>query len=359
MFARNTTFIIGAGASCELNLPSGEQLMTDITELLAPSDQNLYGFADEAFCKEIQASLASFTEERRAAIAELQRARDVILAALPWSPSIDNLLHNHNEDAWVKRLGKAAIAWCILHAEANSHFFPSLSQAELFSLAYGDAPLLPRDPQIRGEELQESWYRPFAQILFSQVRWPDLSNALRNVRFVIFNYDRCFEHFLFHAIQDQYNVDPKLAAEVLGNTTFVHPYGTLGPLPWQFHIDDPKLGLGDLKNAPSIFSVGSNLKTFTESLDSHTVDTVKTHVGMAATLIFLGFGFLKQNIELIRPYERSATQIYATAYGLSEPNKDAAKSILSSFLDRLSVEPFIEGGRCSSLFSNYRMKLAA
>jgi|TARA_R100000049_G_C1953812_1_gene104486 hypothetical protein len=353
MFAQSSTFVVGAGASCELNLPSGDALMHKIASLLAPSKDNMYGFSSEVLCREIERLIPHTGVSQAETIRELKRAGQVIRAALPWSPSIDNLLHNHQDDEWVSKLGKAAIARAILDAETRSHFFSSFAM----SLALDRSPAR-KDPSITGEDLQSSWYKPFAQLLFSQVLWNDLPKALEMHRFVIFNYDRCLEQFLFSAIQAHYNVSSEAAAEALENTMFVHPYGTLGRLPWQEDDGSSPLPLGDDPEFHSAFQIGQNLKTFTESVEDHVVFDVKQCIENATALVFLGFGYLKQNIELIRPKHRSATQVYATAYGLSSPNVEAARGILRYFMDGMGVEPNLDTGSCSDLFHNYRMKLS-
>lgn len=90
MFAQSSTFVVGAGASCELNLPSGDALMHKIASLLAPSKDNMYGFSSEVLCREIERLIPHTGVSQAETIRELKRAGQVIRAALPWSPSIDN-----------------------------------------------------------------------------------------------------------------------------------------------------------------------------------------------------------------------------------------------------------------------------
>jgi hypothetical protein len=51
------------------------------------------------------------------------------------------------------------------------------------------------------------------------------------VSFIVFNYDRCIEHFIFHAAQSYYGVDPGRAAQFVAAISFYHPYGSIAPLP--------------------------------------------------------------------------------------------------------------------------------
>lgn len=353
MFEHRTTFVIGAGASCELGLPSGDALMAQITTLLKPSLKNAYGFAEDGFTRQVQRKIPFPAGDE---LNKVKGAQHTILKALPWSQSIDNLLHVHQANDPVRALGKAAIAYLILQAEAASYFFPVIrQQSDGFP---GDGGRFGSvNPDIDREELRNSWYRPFAKILFTQVVWEELPSALQKISFVIFNYDRCFEQFIYLAIQDHYSVSPEMAAEVLKSTEFLHPYGTLGPLPWQTS-DRVFLPLGANVMSLDCFEVGERLKTFTESVETQISTRVQSAVAGAESLVFLGFGFLKQNIELLQPLRPSASRIYATTFGLSLPNSKEASNILTGFMDS-SIKPSLEMGKCSDLFENYRMSLSA
>ncbi|KQM21676.1 hypothetical protein ASE73_14935 [Sphingomonas sp. Leaf24] len=123
MFRQKTTFVIGAGASCELGLPSGETLKLQILDLLQPTDDNVYGFVDKTMIEIMRLRVGPDVWEAQAKLAPMQQAAERIRRGLPLAMSIDNFLHSHYGDGDVEYLGKLAIAICILRAEGSSHLF--------------------------------------------------------------------------------------------------------------------------------------------------------------------------------------------------------------------------------------------
>jgi hypothetical protein len=61
----------------------------------------------------------------------------------------------------------------------------------------------------------------------------DVKSVLRNVRFIIFNYDQFVEHFLAHALAAYYKLGLWEAHDIVADAEFAHPYGVVGRLPWQ------------------------------------------------------------------------------------------------------------------------------
>lgn len=126
-----------------------------------------------------------------------------------------------------------------------------------------------------------------------------------------------------------------------------------------------------------VAAVSSSIKTFTESVDEEIVSNAKKFVQNCDTLVFLGFGFVPQNMQLLRPVKNAkARRIHATTLGFSETDKliiyDYMKqfmagptecelgqieyvgigSMRSGFID-------VRNGTCRDLFDNHSMRLAA
>lgn len=57
MFRNATTFIVGAGASVELGLPSGDQLRDRIVKLLTTTNAKANGFEDDVMGAAVQEHL--------------------------------------------------------------------------------------------------------------------------------------------------------------------------------------------------------------------------------------------------------------------------------------------------------------
>lgn len=266
--------------------------------------------------------------------------------------SIDNYLHTHQEDKELVALGKTAIAICIARAEAQSHFFNPASQ----SLRLQDRVRRPT-PSIMGQDLNKSWYAPLAERLFSGVLANDVEAVFRNVTFVVFNYDRCLEQFLYMAVQDYFSIDEARAAEVVSNARFIHPYGTLGGLPWQIAKSSTPLPFGSLDGI-DYWALGANLRTFTEAVRDSLGHRVRMATSEADFILFLGFGYLEQNVTLLRPpANRHAARIIGTAYDIYDDDRETIRTIMGQFAHDRNPMIQIDPGSCRDLFDHYRITL--
>ncbi len=91
-----------------------------------------------------------------------------------------------------------------------------------------------------------------------------IENRFRSVAFIIFNYDRCIEHYLYCSLQNYYRINASRTAELI-NQSIYHPYGTAGSLPW-LDPDSPDraIAYGVNPNPTQLFNLVSQIKTFTE-----------------------------------------------------------------------------------------------
>jgi hypothetical protein len=91
----------------------------------------------------------------------------------------------HRTNERVNFYGKATIVKAVLEAETKSKLYIDRNKGQKF---YAD--------QVRG-----TWFVKFMYALGRSLPKEDVREIFNNVSFVIFNYDRCIEHFLWHALQ--------------------------------------------------------------------------------------------------------------------------------------------------------------
>lgn len=352
MFKQKTTIIVGAGASCELGLPSGDGLKLQIAEILRPSRDNVYGFADRTMQQIMEGLGGHSYHQIGAKLQPYWAAAERIRRGLPLAFSIDNFLFSHQNDVCLVELGKLAIGLCILRAERSSYLFEDVTETERVREGWRDE----RKPTSEHPELSKTWYPALAQLLFSGVEPSDISAAFRDVRFVIFNYDRCLEEFLWLALQRYFDIDGTDSAKVLQQVQFLHPYGSLGMLPWQVNSEEP-LELGQLF-VQDYWKIGQRLRTFTESVQSDIGASVKHSVQSAETILVLGFGYLDQNLQLLAPgAEKRARRLLSTAYETSPSGQDVMKRELLRLGAPQAVTHFCHA-KCHYLFTSYRLMLS-
>jgi hypothetical protein len=168
-------FVIGAGASKELNLPTGLELKQKIIELLSYdlSSQAHFSTSGDGVILHaltiIARSEATTTDEH-----DLILKTKVIKDALPYAISIDNLIDAHRNDPDIALIGKVAITRAILQAENNSHL-KHFKETIRFS---------------NPTQANNSWLHPFFQSLTENCTFEQVANKLGNLSIICFNYDR-------------------------------------------------------------------------------------------------------------------------------------------------------------------------
>jgi hypothetical protein len=342
--------VVGAGASCELGLPSGAKLKDHIVGTLSNSLEHALGEREGGDVIADAFRILSKTEPRlNGQDGLLLNAAECIRDGLPLAISIDNYLDAHRGNDDMVICGKLAIARCILRAEASStlmrpaHEFPH---------------------RLDIPNVQESWLYPFFQILTENCSVNELPHRLSRVAVVCFNYDRCIEQFMYHAVQTYYKVDGQKAKEALDSLTIIHPYGSTGKLPWE--EGGHKCAFGSEPETRTLLSIAGQINTFTEGTDLATsrISEVRSLLGLARRVAFLGFGFHRLNLELLYSEqsargERDSCSVFATTYSMSQSNRRDIVEELSRLAGlQVSQETFRSDLKCRDLLEEYRRKLS-
>ena len=265
---------------------------------------------------------------------------------MPQAISIDNFLDAHPNDKVIELCGKLAIVHAIISAESHSSMF-----------------LNTRDRKLKFEQLEGTWFTGFMQLIVEGCRVSDLEQRLSSIILVIFNYDRCVEHYIYHALQNYYDLNDSDAAKYLKFIKIYHPYGTVGSLPCL--AMEGAIEFGAKLNPTKLIALANQIKTFTESTDktSSDISAIHSHVYSADRLVFLGFAFHHMNMELLLSKGLSSEpgtnrQIFATTLGLSK-----------SDVAMISAELAVNGGfhpsnihfqnnTCTQLFQEYHRSLS-
>lgn len=349
VFRNHTVIIIGAGASCECGLPTGAELRTKIARLL--DIRFKHGYEQVSGDYDIVEALRIAVQRDQSGSRDINpylHAGRHIGDAMPQAISIDNFIDTHQGDAKLELCGKLAIVKAILQGERSSslYFDPMGTQR-----------------RINFDALDTTWYNTFVQLLTQNCTIKSLAERLSKVSFVIFNYDRCIEHFLYHSIQNVYGVDANAAAELVRSMTILHPYGVVGNLPWQG--GNQTIDFGGQPRGRQLLELAGGIKTFTEGTDPSASDILKIreYLNQATTLLFLGFAFHAQNLELLNPGRNHpdpiAVRYYGTAFGMSASDCDLVREDLvklgSARPDRIILR---NDKKCLDMFREYWRSLA-
>jgi len=297
MFKRRTLFVLGAGASAEVNLPVGTQLAKNIGSKLDIRFEHGFTPVGSGDFELYEQFKRAFPQESRS----YQTAAWLIRDGIQLSSSIDDFLDLHRNNAEVNLYGKAAIAKSILEAERESLLY--------FNRAKGEE-------TIKFDLIADTWLVKFMKILARGLSRQNVAQIFDNISFIVFNYDRCIEHFLVHALQRLYGIDEKTAQEICCDLHIIHPYGCVGQLPTSSNLGVP-FGTTDTRDC---LTLAHGIKTYTEQItDASDLLAIEAGVLSARCIVFLGFAYHDQNMLMLTPKKAlDYMPVYGTAYGMSD-----------------------------------------
>ncbi|MFT3672039.1 hypothetical protein [Aestuariivirga sp.] len=310
MFRAKTVLVLGAGASYEVNMPLGSELLERICRLVDIRFDHYQPISGD-LC--IIDALRAIIDEGRSVDIFNQHigAARVLLEAAKLALSIDNVIHTL-ENPKVEMLGKLAIARAILHAEGEANQFRTTERR-------------PEDLDL--SQFKGTWYEILAKLITEGLRSSDHQRAFDNLTIVNFNYDRCLEHFLRFHMSGALGIKPELAEQDVVSLSMYRPYGQVGRLPWMPGTVQPaKFGSASTRD---ILATYGQIRTFTEQVnDDALLESIQHALSVADRIVFLGFGFHRQNIELIKAPIQNHAIVLGTVQGISRNDQEVIKAEL-------------------------------
>lgn len=274
MFEKKTVFVVGAGASKEFGMPTGDELRKNITSLISREAARSNAPDASEFRAVLMSTIGTGWESLQAPGIELA-------SALPTFVSIDEALHYFSGNEAIVRIGKLAIAYILLKYERESKIKISAKTGRPS----------PRD-------CSDTWLAELLSMALSFAKRESVKSAFENIHFINFNYDRIIEQYLMAALSDIAGINSAEAASIATNLNMVRPYGDLGPLdipnrggiPFGYHPHQK----GGLKN------IAEGIRTYTEQTKDRVIRShIEQLMGDAELVVFIGFGFHQQNVALL------------------------------------------------------------
>jgi len=155
----------------------------------------------------------------------------------------------------------------------------------------------------REERLEADWYQQFLERL--------MRSGAHDGEFgvITFNYDRSFEHYFKRAYTHNYLTDELLARKLYKQLKIVHAYGCLGTL--EGNIMPPLVRYGDID---TFGNAVDQMELATPEHDPN--DKIKGLLDGVERVVFIGFGFWKENMDLIELDKKNRPSVYASAFRL-------------------------------------------
>jgi hypothetical protein len=338
-----TVFVIGAGASFEVKMPLGDDLVDLIASLVdiqhdGPSNLRRGDVLIARACNRLA------QRDRAIGVASYWQAGRNIRDGMQVAQSIDNFLDQHKKDPLIVEVGKLAIVRAILDREGHS----------MLKVEAGAR------PNLGG--LDGTWFNQLYRVLTENCQLEDLEVRFKRVVFIIFNYDRCVEHYLTWALQFGYHCSAAQASDLVASIETYHPYGIAGPA--FSNSSNSVVAFGEEPDPDRMIELARGIKTFTEGTDenSSSICAIRHHTVTASRTVFLGFAFHRMNINLLYPIERPprtyGRDLLGTGMGLSPEDLQIIRHELSirSGVDFDSVKIKADT-RCIDLFRTHRRSL--
>jgi hypothetical protein len=345
--SKELVFVVGAGASCEFNLPSGIELINAISENI-----NKYQTPDD------KSKCAEDFDELNRHYNGIDKSLEHIRKSMPLAKSIDNFIDCHRGNEMIEIGSKVAISRCILDAEKQSILYHSKNIEDLLDFQSVKEKYKNSDKH----KTSDPWIIKLFKLITENCTKLELPDKLDKIAIITFNYDRCIEHFLWYAFKVYYQASPQEATDLVIQVKIFHPYGKVGTLPW---MDDQehRAGFGAEPPANFLLTIAKQIKTFTEETKSETQEVVNIQntIAKAKKLIFLGFSYQNMNLQILYHQDTSkpATEnIYGTAFGLSKSDCEDIENKLQAFYARhdsqIKQKIIIRNDlTCSELFDEY------
>ncbi len=338
MLKQRTLFIIGAGASVDYGFPLGSQLINDVRTLLKLSYDTIGHLKGD---KTMIAAMKQHCSQNSGSFQDYFFAAQMVFGGLRSGVlSVDNYVHTHADKPLVAVLVKMAISTLILRYETAS----SLNRDYTMNFMSNSLP-------------SGTWLESFCKYHFAMHQATKLDMIFNDVAFISFNYDRCIERGLSIGIANYFGLNDDQAKKACLNLRLLFPYGSLGDLMQGNSINH--LAFGSPNNIDNLLAAAKNIKTFTEGTANQNFrDEVADLLNWCQTIVFLGFGYLGLNLELLgSPTIATSKRVFGTAYGMSVGNIEALNQSIPQTFHVVNPRPFRDDLKAGQLLNHYSIDL--
>lgn len=289
MIKEKTVFIIGAGASRPYGYPVGKELREEICSSFVGNSKD---FFEAQGCRPSEVRI------------QLGRAETFVEKFHNSSiKSIDLFLARNPE---FMLMGKWAIIFRIFAAEKHSTFREQMPNRN------------------------QDWYSYlFARLTDELIRKEDYVHfGENNVSFITFNYDRSLEYFLHESLFNSFNgIGGGKIQEQINKLRVIHVFGQIAGLDWQ-ELESRIEYRRDI-NRIDIQRLADKLRIIYEEEENPDLEEPRKLISEAKRVFFLGFGYAKENCEVLKIPEvlNAEPRIYGTALGFTTKETQSIRAI--------------------------------
>lgn len=275
MIKEETIFVLGAGASIPYGMPSGKNLILNISRNL--SNRN---YIEQLVNEE-------FTE------GDIKRFSEALRSSS--TPSIDLFLKNRPE---FTKLGKTLIVQDLITFEKSGSVI----------------------------NFKTDWLSYLWQLMISDHSPQEFTQ--NRISFITFNYDRILEYFLFTSLQNMFGLSDDDTNNILREIPIFHVFGKLGNLPWE-GSEKYRLLENNIGNYNNLVELSESIITIYEYESKLIKNDIFKLLSNAKRIYFLGFAYHSLNVLLLRLDELDNDKyISGTTFGLRRQEIGRIKNIV-------------------------------
>lgn len=169
---------------------------------------------------------------------------------------------------------------------------------------------------------------------------------------VTFNYERSLESYLFYAIKARFNFDDTRALNELNKIQIIHVHGSLGLFPQVPYM--PINNADELREVSKSIQVISEIQDLKDSFCNDEFKKAHDAINKSKKIVFLGFGFHKDNVRRLRVDWSQFTDrdIRATFTGATQESYNNIIERLAPFGISKDILPLSSGHECNDFFQN-------
>ena len=294
MIAKQTVFVLGAGASRPYGFPTGDEianrildelrhghntLLTELAQYDCDADRTGEFFA--AFRNSGHFSLDAFIQHRT----EFRDIAKILMAS--W------LMRNEDEETLI------------------------------------------------GAPAEEDWYRA----LFAKMTMRKEADAVRGnqLAVVTFNFDRSFERRLFLALKATYNRPDEETADLARTIPVLHIHGQLGMPGW---ADASGRHYRRSKDLFDVRRCAGMIRLIDDEIDKSVLATANGYLERAETVCFIGFSFHPDNLDRLQGQSLANKTLHGTCKGMPQAEQERVYRYFNStqrdYLRDLNARSFFD-----------------
>jgi hypothetical protein len=286
---KNVILVVGAGASHELDMPTGYELVERIIKSIDYNPKYRFGNGEGEFLdpvnqflhiKGIKCDTIQEQEQNKLFFEySLVPFREALKVWASSRRSLDAFLNQGDLHEIGQQFGKFAIAYHILGQEEW------LMRENLYSF-------------------HDNWIRHFIEMHLAPIK-KELGDEQFTITIITFNYDRIIEHFLYMFLRHTPNpfFSGQESCAIVDRFRIIHVYNKLADLEWQ-NPEGDYIRFGERNNDKGALTYASGAiqligETGIGRVNEEKKTRIREIIRSAKKIYFLGFGFDADNMRIL------------------------------------------------------------